>query len=165
MAKFLTLFNLLAGAASIAGLYVTIQTNYNAFLLIGLFGLALLLCIYVLFVPGTTVERNVTAKLWPNLAQYSNPNKSGEVEEIQHGEFEVAGFDTTAITFHRPFASAPQVEVIDTDRKGFVPIVQNVTAHQASFRRRESAPGIEKQFSYTWIARGVPLKRLSSEDG
>lgn len=152
--KFLTLFNIVAGSASIAGLYVTVQANWRSDVLYGIFVATLVLCVYVLLVPGTALERNVASKLHPSIARYEN--RTGGTEEIQRGEFQMNGFGPVTLEFHRPFEQPPGVEVLDVASYGRKPILKGVTSHQVVFDYTDSAPAERRTF--VWLARGVPLR-------
>jgi hypothetical protein len=104
--KFLTIFSLVAGAASITGLCVTLH-GYSGYAFAIVFGIALLASIYVLFVPDTTLERNVGFKV----ARFSLPSSSDEIL-IQRGEVSI-GYGPTAVEFNEPFAERPTVEIVN----------------------------------------------------
>jgi len=159
MAKFLTIFNLFAGAASICGLYVTMyQENYKLPLTI-IFGITFIVSLYVLFTPGSRIEENVRAKI----THYVPPKQMDASSElvIQRGEFAIRGVQPIAVEFYEPFAEEPQVEVIND--RGYTekpPIVVSTTGHQVVFERKTISVPLEKQI-FKWVARGVPLKRKS----
>ena len=157
MSKVLTVFNLLAGAASMGGLYVSLAFGYTGYALAAIFALALAVSVYVLAVPGTTLERNVQSKM----TRFALPTGPEEIL-IQRGQFYLDGFGPTAVEFYEPFVRPPEVEVIATaGSRGVIPSPVQVTPHQAVFRRESvSAPGERETF--TWVARGSPLKKKPS---
>jgi hypothetical protein len=157
MAKTLTIFNVIAGAASMAGLYVSFTSSpstHSTYVLVAIFAVALFLSLYVLAVPGTRIERNVESKMM----RYILPARSDEVG-IQRGEFSILGAESTAVEFE-PFAELPDVEVIAIESSRYDPPSPiRVTPHQAVFRRTgDSYPAHRETFK--WQARGRPLRRL-----
>ena len=58
MAKLVAVFNLVAGAASIGGLWVSIQLGNANGSIVAIFAVALLLSIYVLLVPANQLQWN-----------------------------------------------------------------------------------------------------------
>jgi hypothetical protein len=158
--------------ASIGGLFLSLQNQYAGLhnvsgdFLFGLFGVTLLLCGYILFVPGSAWERNVTSKMWPSFAVYTDATKPGQQVEIQRGEFRAAGTQSLDIQFNRPFAAAPSVEVVDVYHKGDAPKVNRwngaVTAAHASVSRASYQSDKNERAYYVWIATGVPLHRIDN---
>src|SRR4051794_31264008 len=148
MVKLLTIFNLLAGAASIAGLYVTLNLGYVPYMLMVTFGLSLGLSGYVLFVPGTRIERNVSSKV----RRFALPGYPDELV-IQSGEFSLTGFGLAVVRFDQPFAETPTVEVVnEKNNRGYAPVVKEVTPHQVIFHRDAMSAPAEGQ-TFTWVAR------------
>lgn len=123
-----------------------------------------MLCAYLLLVPSSALERNVASKVRPPVALYTDPSTPGQQVEIQRGEFRAAGTDDVSIEFHRPFAVAPSVEVVDIYHNMDKPevISSGVTSFQATFSRGSYSPSNERAY-YVWIATGVPLKRIDED--
>ena len=92
-------------AASIGGLYVGLQTKYSGYFLLIFFGVTLLLCGYILFVPGSALERNVASKIWPSVAVYTDATKPGQQVEVQKRRVSSSGIGSVDIQFNRPFAA------------------------------------------------------------
>lgn len=160
MARLLAIFNVIAGGASIAGLYVTLFTNYDSGVLIALFALTAVFCAYVLFVPGNRVERNVASKL----KHYRYP-KSGDTVSIQQGEFTIEQNNLLPIPFPHPFAAPPAVELIKLDgHRAAAVSVATVTPHKFEI---ESASQILSYYrpKYRWIAKGTILNEISPPKG
>jgi hypothetical protein len=160
MIKLLTIFNLLAGGASIAGLYVSVTGPADprvTYALVGVFGVALALSAYVLLIPGTQLEQNVGSKL----LRYRAPSSVGPDADlvIQRGEFTISGWGPVAIEFHEPFVVPPRVEVINY--RGYTtvtPSVVQLTEQHAVFKRENPlAPGQAE--NYRWAARGICLEK------
>jgi len=156
VAKFLTVFNLVAGGASIGGLYVTLALEYQTSVIAIVFLIVAIICGYVLLVPNTFLERNVRSKL----ERYRDPRDGSEIL-IQRGTFSIEGSGSVAVEFPQPFADRPTVEVIRDRGKGVPPGVENVTSHQAVFRRSLG----EGRQVFSWVARGVALQRLPDASG
>ena len=161
MFKLLTVFNVLAGGASIAGLFLAVRPGDIGYGLVSIFAVTLVLTLYVLLVPGNRLERNVRSKV----ESYEPIGDSGNLV-IQRGEvvIETAG-GSPAVEFHEPFAEPPKVELIFVE--GFVEgynapnsEIVRVTEHQFVFGR---SPDIwpRKKARFTWVARGIPLKKRS----
>ena len=160
MIKFLTIFNLIAGGASIVGLYIATNSPQDPLLMyifIGVFGIAILLSGYILFIPNTKLERNVASKVIKYRTPSSEESKS--ILSIQRGEFTINQWGPTAVEFYEPFVSPPQVEVInDRGYDTVTPSVTRVTEHHAVFKRESiSAPGQSE--NYRWVARGTCLEK------
>jgi hypothetical protein len=157
MARLLTIFNLLAGAASIAGLYVSLALGYTSYALATIFVLTLVMSLYVLAVPGTPLERNVQSKI----VRFTLPAGPEEVA-IQRGEFSLDSWGPTAVEFYEPFVHAPEVEVIATaGSRGVIPSPVQVTPHHVVFRRESVSAPAERE-TFRWVARGILLNRISS---
>lgn len=86
MPKILTIFNLVAGGASIAGLYVSLFTQNHSWILLVFFVITAALCAYVLFVPGNPLETNVENKL----INYKSIPNSNQIA-IQKDDFNYYG--------------------------------------------------------------------------
>ena len=150
LAKFLTIFSLAAGAASIAGFYLALKLGYTGYALAIVFGVAILSSIYLLIIPDTALERNVASKV----ARFTLPSSSDEIL-IQRGEVSI-GYGPTAVEFYEPFAERPMVEIVN--HLGHIVGEPTVVAtpHQAVFRL--PSPGYPMPQVWRWIARGKPLK-------
>ena len=111
--KSLAIFNVVAGGASIAGFVLTATTNLpHAHLVLEIvFGISLLLSLYVLLVPETPLEKNVRSKI----ERYSLPVQGSKPEtvEIQRGDFSIIGFGPVSVEFESSFSTAPDVEIIN----------------------------------------------------
>lgn len=152
MAKFLTLFNVVASAASIAGLYIALGMAHANVFLVVIFTVALLVSAYVLLVPGNPLEKNVAAKIWI----FEDPS-SGERLMVQEGLFEIHGRGTATAQFYQPFGEPPEVQVLNAGRNGKGrPRVSRVSTLHAEFERISYEIGSASRFK--WIARGKPLK-------
>ena len=161
MAKFLTIFNLIAGAASIAGLLLLPDASLSSRYVLVPFVVALAVSAYVLLVPDTTLERNVRSKTQVELFE---PPSSSDGIAIQQGQVTIkTNGSKVAVKFERPFASPPVVELINTGGATlFTPTVDTVTAHQAIFDPHLNMSPVEKG-EFTSVARGVLLRRKASD--
>ena len=160
MAQVLVIFNLLAGCSSIVGLYVTLFTDYQSWVLVALFGITGFLVIYVLLVPENRLESNVRAKL----IHYQNPAGRGHFS-LQQGEFMVQADELNAIAFPRPFASPPSVELLQLGGSvDNVLEVQEATQHQLRLRYRSKSKNGDRTF-YRWIAKGALLAEAKNVRG
>jgi hypothetical protein len=165
MAKAITIFTILSGAASTLGFvfvfFGTVTPIYKKLCTFG-FGVAALWAAYVLFVPATSVESNVAGKI----SYYNNPSadRRSDTLLIQRGEISFSDFGPKAVEFPLPFRTVPDVEIINSGGypEQSVPRIEKVTAHQVIFRR-DSVGGTlipEGMQVYHWVARGVPLDEL-----
>lgn len=161
MATFLTIFNVIAGAASILGLVGMLlgiaSRGFRQFFGI-LFALVVLLSVYVLLVPESWLESNVASKI----SYYRSPTET-EIRDrvlIQRGEFSFSDYGPFAIEFPVPFRSAPSVEIVNYRGYRNAPHLNEVTAHQAVFTRSSSGGTLlpENLKRFRWIARGTPLE-------
>ncbi|MEZ4396507.1 MAG: hypothetical protein R3C71_06335 [Candidatus Krumholzibacteriia bacterium] len=153
MAKFLTIFNLVAGTASIGGLLVALSVEQFQAAMWILFAFVFSMSAYVLLVPTNPLERNVRAKL----ERYRHPDGSGAVT-IQRGKLTIRSFEPVGVEFCVPFAEPPEVELISNRKASHSPPeITSVFRHQAVFQYSVSAPGDPQEFS--WVARGVVLLR------
>lgn len=151
MAKFMTIFNLMAGAASIAGLVLALRIENVGIMMVIVFVIALLLSIYVLLVPGNPLERNVNAKLEVFL-----DGQSGGEMMVQRGTFDIKGTGPATVPFYQPFAEPPKIEVLHAGRgSGTRPSVSAVSNVHAEFSR--ISYGTDTPNKFAWIARGKPL--------
>ncbi|MCX6830139.1 MAG: hypothetical protein NT002_12815 [candidate division Zixibacteria bacterium] len=154
MTKFITIFSLFAGAASMGGLYVTLKGPQDFWIMIFLFGISLAVSIYVLFVPNTKFEQNVASKI----RKYRYPGISfGEQEVgIQKGDFSILQNGPAVVEFEVPFAEVPSFEIINFKGNGDPqPVVECLTPHQAVIRRNRSGSYVRSE--YRWVARGLTL--------
>ena len=160
MARLLATFNVIAGGASIAGLYATLVTPYDLTWLIALFALTAAFCAYVLFVPGNQVERNVASKL----KHYRYP-KSGDTVAIQQGEFTIEQNNLLPIPFPHPFAASPAVELIKLGghREASVSVAA-VTPHKFEIESNSLMLSHYRP-KYRWVAKGTLLDEVSSPKG
>jgi hypothetical protein len=166
MAKLLALFNILAGTASIAGLYLTMVTKagnnvpevatYDHRVLLLLFIVTLGFCAYVLFVPGNRIERNVGAKL-----KHFRYPQSGDTVAFQEDEFTYKSGAMLPIQFPHPFAAPPTIELIKIGgHPNFELKVIKVTPHHFEIEctcEIYSAHGPDR---YRWIAKGKLLDEV-----
>jgi hypothetical protein len=170
MPKFLTIFNLTAGAASISGLLVQVLAPNEVLpfrILLPIFAIAALVAVWVLLVPGTPLEENTARNLLTVFADQPRGELEGNVM-IQRGTVRFRGFRASTVVFHEPFLDAPQIEL--ADRFGdfaaegmsvhpsdapLMPEILQVTPHQAQFKRSGGRmPYVPR---CEWIARGRPL--------
>ena len=121
-AKVLAIFNLLAGAASLAGLWLILPSDSVHPALIAIFAVTLLLVLYVLLVPGSAVEQNVAAKL-----ERFRKEETGEGLVVQRGTFTIREYGPVTVEFYQPFA-----------RDGPSCAVGHADAHRASYTARMS---------------------------
>ena len=151
MVRFLTIFNLLAGAASIAGLSLALRMEDTSAIMVVTFTIALLLSVYVLLVPGNPLERNVNAKF-----ELFRDGQTGDEVMVQRGTFEIRGTGPATVQYYQPFAEPPKVEVLHVDRSsGKRPSVSEVTSVHVEFSRM--VYGSDTPNRFVWIARGKPL--------
>src|ERR1700730_4276030 len=155
------MFTILTGAAPALGIvYVffgAVTPSYEWLCGWG-FGVATLWSAWVLFIPGTFAEANVAGKI----TYYRNPavERQSDTLVIQRGEICFPGFGPIAVEFPTPFRDAPKIEVINF--RGYnqqkVPEVENVTAHQVTFKRKSVGGDYtpESQQVYRWIAPRFP---------
>jgi hypothetical protein len=62
MPKLLALFNIVTGAASVAGLWVSLDRDQTPMAIAVMFVITMVLAAYVLFVPANLITENVAAK-------------------------------------------------------------------------------------------------------
>lgn len=152
MGRLLAVFNVIAGGASIVGLYITAFTEYRSWILAVIFAVTAIFVAYVLFVPGNRIEANVTAKL----QTYQAPDGLGTVVKL-HDEFSVGGYAWREIPFPHPFKEPPHVELIKLSGPGSVAhSVSQVTVHKFVVTAHPNARTIEAA-TYRWIATGTLL--------
>ena len=167
----LTVLNVFAGVASLVGFFYTwssvraprkdsvarspldirfLKWTSRVFVFTGLFAL------YVLFYPGSLLERNVRSKT----TNYRSTalGDSGQVIQIQRGSIRFAG-DERAIEFDAPFADTPSVDIVNTKGYRLGIEVGEVTPHSVTVTR-SIFNGFERFKSYRWIARGPALVRV-----
>jgi len=158
MAKFLAVFNVVAGGASVIGLYVTLLTPYNSTVLAVLFALTLALCVYVLFVPGNRLESNVES----HMRTFREPG-TGNVVAVQRGEFKTKGRDIFPVEFPQPFTEPPTVELVKLGGHEDVRLrVRRVT--ELMFEVENPTMVLSHYESkYRWLAKGSVLQSLPRE--
>jgi len=156
LAKFVAVFNVVAGGASIAGLYLTFHSGYKNYGMLAIFGLTAAMSAYVLFVPDTRVEQNVRSKI----ERYLAPDGSGELV-FQRGEIELDTSTLKQIEFNLPFVAPPEIELIFRSGSENVGpnVVTKATANAAAFSPRIVTYSSDRAV-FTWLAKGTPLKRL-----
>lgn len=153
MGRLLAAFNVLAGGASLVGLYITAFTDYRSWVLALLFVLTAVFVTYVLFVPGNLIERNVAAKL---MRHYESPTGTGTITKVQD-EFVIDAFSSLQIPFPHPFKEPPEVELIRLSGPGHIRLkVANVTSHKFVVSQDSSAFTVDKA-TFRWIASGTLL--------
>ncbi len=152
MSKVLAMFNLIASAASLVGLAYAVQLGSANIVMVVTFGVALLLAIYVLLVPGNPLERNTAAKL-----ELFRNERTGDEVMVQRGIFAIHEGGPATVQFFQPFAEPPKVEVLYAGRnKGRLPHVSNVTTVHVEFSRL--GWGGDDQNTFAWVATGKPLE-------
>lgn len=146
------MFNVVAGGASIAGLYITAFTAYRSWILVCLFLLTAVFVAYVLFVPANRIEANVSGKL----QNYQSPDGLGTVTKL-HDEFVVEGLSWKEIPFPFPFKEVPHVELIKLSGPGSVRhSVSEITVHKFVVAAHpQTLSNVEAR--YRWIATGALL--------
>ncbi|MEO0474834.1 MAG: hypothetical protein AAF085_02525 [Planctomycetota bacterium] len=152
MAKFLTVLNVVAGFASIVGLYIALDKKAENIdgVVIAIFVVTVLIALYVLLIPNNPLQKNVEAKL----SIYECPNK-GKIM-IQTGNSQIIGGGPVTVEFDPPFADAPDVVPINAGNESMrLPDVENITYSSAMFTR--GAYRGTKQESFKWIATGKPI--------
>jgi hypothetical protein len=166
LALSLAVFNIVACAASIAGLYLALVTvaghtvpafgEYDQRVLVILFVVTLVFSVYVLFVPANPIERNVRAKL----KHYKYP-LSGTVVSLQGDEFTHKPEAMLPIPFPHPFAAPPKVELIQIggDPKYKVD-VGNITTFQFEVVCMQQIMSLLGPGRYRWIATGTLLDEI-----
>jgi hypothetical protein len=152
LGRLLAVFNIVAGGASIVGLYITAFTDYRSWILAVLFLVTAVFVAYVLFVPGNRIEANVSAKL----QNYQSPDGFGTVTKL-HDEFVVGGLSWKEIPFPYPFKVVPQVELIKLSGPGSVShSVSEITVHKFVIVAHPKTLSSEEA-RYRWIATGALL--------
>ena len=155
-ARLLTLFNLLAGGASMAGLWISLQIGYTGAALLMISLITLFVTGYVLFVPGTSFEQNVRSKT----EVYSVPANVDAAElHMQRGEVAIQWAHPKAVRFPAPFAEPPHVEIIDTNGHLCVPVPEKITIHQFVAAPPYTLSDASKVCVYEWVAEGRLLSR------
>jgi hypothetical protein len=164
MYKLLTVFNIIAGAASIAALLIQQLAPNDTWPRQIVVPLALIaggLCLYVLLVPETWLERNVRTKVQRYTTRV-DPSNTTLV--IQEGRVRFFGFSNRTVRFHEPFASPPEVELVDTygdfAREGGLPEVMSKSEH--AFVMHRSGGLLFAAPKCDWIARGIPLEKAQA---
>ena len=156
MAKLLAVFNLIASAVSIIGFAFFLQMERTHPVVIVTFVVTVLLTVYVLFVPGNPIERNVAAKL-----EVFRAGDGGSELLVQRGTFDIQGVGPATVEFYQPFADEPKVEVLHykPSNEGR-PYVSKVTNVHVEFSRMSYGGGTPNRFS--WVARGKPMYAKTS---
>jgi hypothetical protein len=158
LGRLFAVFNVLAGGASIAGLYITAFTDYNSWILAVVFLATAVFVGYVLFIPGNRITANVTAKL----QKYQSPDGLGTVTMLRD-EFVVAGYSWKEIPFPHPFKEPPQVELVKLSGSSYVAhSVAEVTVHKfVVVAHPETQSTGDAQ--YRWIAMGTLLSPVKDK--
>lgn len=152
MGKLLAVFNVIAGGASIVGLYITAFTDYRSWVLAVIFAVTAIFVGYVLFVPGNRIEANVSEKL----KHYHAPDGNGLLTKVQD-EFDIGAFETKEVPFPHPFTFAPQVELIKLSGPTEIHlVVKEITPHKLVVRHARLAI-TSGRAKYRWIATGILL--------
>jgi hypothetical protein len=155
LGRLLAVFNVIAGGASIIGLYITAYTDYKSWVIGLIFAITIIFVAYVLFVPSNRIEANVSAKL----QRFQSPNGIGTVTKVQD-EFLVRGNERKEIPFPHPFKEVPQVELIKLSRDEWVAhSVSNITVHKFVVIANSSLFS-SREVRYRWIATGTLLPRM-----
>lgn len=149
MAKFLTIFNIFAGGASIAGVIYSLTTKIDYLFYIP-FIVTLLLSIYVLLVPNTFLERNVKSKI-----RVFNEKVKPQLID-QSGEFSIRTQGTATIEFPKPFSSIPEIEIINFKNNRYIPNIDKVTIYQVTLID-SSINFLGEVQTYKWIAKGYAV--------
>ncbi|MCW5649572.1 MAG: hypothetical protein KIS62_07505 [Ramlibacter sp.] len=157
MGRLLAVFNVIAGGASIVGLYITAFTDYRSWILAVIFAVTAVFVGYVLFVPGNRLEANVSAKL----QNYEAPNGDGIITKL-HDEFVIGGFgEWKEIPFPHPFKEPPEVELIKLAGPGSIVLaVHEVTPHKLVVANAREARTTERA-TYRWVATGKLLPKVA----
>jgi hypothetical protein len=108
MTKTLTIISIIGGIASTVSLLngILLAGTTNSYEVIG-FALVILLAAYVLFVPNTKLEQNVSGKI-----RTYDINKKPQLID-QTGEFIISGPDPVSVEFPIPFVETPKFEIIN----------------------------------------------------
>jgi hypothetical protein len=157
LGRLLAVFNVVAGGASIVGLYITAFTDYRSWVLAVIFVTTAVLAGYVLFVPGNRLEANVRAKL----QNYEAPEGNGIITKL-HDDFVIGGFgEWKEIPFPYPFREPPEVELIKLSGPGEIVLaVHEVTRHKVVVSNARPAVTAERA-TYRWVATGTLLSRVA----
>jgi hypothetical protein len=164
MATAITIFTIVTGTASVLGFvfafYRDVTPTYVLLCKIG-FGVAIVWSVYVLFIPGTSVEKNVAQKI----AYYhvASAEKQSDALIIERGDVSFSGTGPLAIEFPVPFRNPPDVEVINAGGYGdeYVPKVRTVTSQQVVLYRNTTGGSVPEFLQgYRWVARGIPLDEV-----
>ncbi len=150
MNKLLTLFNVIAGSCSILGLIVQLESEATYLrdeVAYPLFGLALVVSLYILLVPANPLERNVGMKTGLYERRF-DPDQPERVL-IQRGEIQVPPIGSKAVEFGIPFKSPPEVEIVGARVGGAWAEVDLVTSHQVVLK---GAGGTGFGRKVVWIA-------------
>jgi hypothetical protein len=160
MSRLLAVFNLLAGATSFIGLYLTLFTKHDLSDLWPLYAITATLVVYVLFFPGNPLEKNALAKF--SLYQVS-PSENGVV--ILEDDFSLEGGKSKSIRFPCNFAEIPTVELIRLDGdEEVMPVIKVVTQHHFELHQPYSTYSWKKA-KFQWVVKGIPLVKTSKMAG
>ncbi|MFN1535708.1 hypothetical protein [Vibrio jasicida] len=156
MSTFLAIFNVIAGMASILGLFYIFMSEdrvkFKPVAYIG-FGIALLISGYILFVPGSYFENSVKSKV----LTYSKEESDSIL--VQRGEVSFGGLREYEVMFPEPFKSTPEVEMVNVNGYDHGPYIQSATPFKIVLKRSSSGPTLipESFQTFIWVARGEPM--------
>lgn len=153
--KSLAVFNIIAGASSIAGLVVAWQAKLPRanLILTVVFVFSLILSLYVLLVPGTKIEENVRSKI----ERYHHPNRP-EAIALQRGEIVLEGLEPKSVEFEIPFSTAPEIEFVNQPGNDVEAVLVSKTPYQFTARKASTSYSTHG-LTYRWIAHGELLIR------
>ncbi|HCE5295656.1 TPA: hypothetical protein NG614_000055 [Vibrio parahaemolyticus] len=159
MATFLAVFSIISGTASVLGLYHVFKgENQIKFkrVTIGSFVFAILVSLYIIFVPGNYFENSVKSKI-----QHYSKSSSDSIM-VQKGEFSYGGTKPYAIMFPEPFSQPPTVEIINVNGYDDQPYVSETTEFQVIVDRSRISAGFIPQSmrTFIWVAKGEPLNAI-----
>jgi len=162
MTRIISVFTIASGTASIIGLILQIYSEVKLVptgVLTGIFVVGVILSIYVLFVPGSSIQENVRSKVEYFRREQVDVEKVGDML-VQRGTITLSGFNSRGIEFPVPFKNKPSVELLDPAGSDEMVEVVTVTPHHFVVRR----PGgrVFGRFTYRWIARGEPLQPIKA---
>ena len=163
-------FTIFSGFASLLGFafifFGVVTIKYKILCAIG-FLLAGVWAGYVLIVPNSTTEKNVTSKI--AYYEYPSVERRSEILMIQRGSFALSGVGPMAIEFFLPFRDPPEIEIINFMgyNSGEVPLVKRVSAHQFEVSLlhllERGFPQAGQNRIFKWVARGIPLEEHSQK--
>ena len=154
----IAVFNVIAGGASMAGLYITASSDDISLVTGGIFILTIILSAYILFVPYNPIEFNIREKL----QHYMSPDGSGTMTKLL-GTFQPKGHAPVDIPFPYPFESKPEVELMQITESSFSRYeLGDITPHKFSLK-----PIGLTSFDrpcYRWVATGKLLRKAADGD-